>query len=74
MSNQSLKIKRELVITENKYIYNKLMNLNLDPFTTGENEDTTRIHIRVQQRNGRLCFTTIQGYYKLLLLLSLLIS
>jgi hypothetical protein len=69
-----LKIKRELVITtENKYIYNKLMNLNLDPFTIGENnEDTTRIHIRVQQRNGRLCFTTIQGYYKLLL--SLLLS
>ena len=53
----------------------KNLNSALDPFAKGETgKDTSKIHVRVQQRNGRLCFTTIQGYYKLLLLLSLLIS
>jgi translation initiation factor 1 (eIF-1/SUI1) len=41
-----------------------IRNLNsaLDPFTKGETgKDTSKIHVRVQQRNGRKCITTIQG-------------
>mmetsp|Transcript_41621 Transcript_41621/g.69244 ORF Transcript_41621/g.69244 Transcript_41621/m.69244 type:complete len:113 (+) Transcript_41621:265-603(+) len=39
---------------------------NTDPFATavdGDDEDTQKdlVHIRVQQRNGRKCITTIQG-------------
>ena len=34
----------------------------LDPFAKQEeSKDTSKIHIRVQQRNGRKCITTIQG-------------
>jgi translation initiation factor 1 len=33
----------------------------LDPFASGGNKDTTKVHIRVQQRNGRKCITTVQG-------------
>jgi translation initiation factor 1 len=33
-----------------------------DPFTTKETgRDNSKIHIRVQQRNGRKCITTVQG-------------
>ena len=41
-----------------------IRNLNsaLDPFSKGETgKDTSKIHVRVQQRNGRKCITTIQG-------------
>ena len=41
-----------------------IRNLNsaLDPFAKGETgKDTSKIHVRVQQRNGRKCITTIQG-------------
>ena len=43
-----------------------IRNLNsaLDPFAKGETgKDTSKIHVRVQQRNGRKCITTIQGKY-----------
>lgn len=33
----------------------------LDPFTTNAGKDNSKIHIRVQQRNGRKCITTVQG-------------
>lgn len=33
-----------------------------DPFATKEvGKDNSKIHVRVQQRNGRKCITTIQG-------------
>jgi len=33
-----------------------------DPFSGAETgKDTSKIHIRVQQRNGRKCITTVQG-------------
>jgi translation initiation factor 1 len=33
-----------------------------DPFALKEDgKDNTKIHIRVQQRNGRKCITTVQG-------------
>jgi translation initiation factor 1 len=33
-----------------------------DPFATQETgRDNSKIHIRVQQRNGRKCITTVQG-------------
>ena len=33
-----------------------------DPFATKETgRDNSKIHIRVQQRNGRKCITTVQG-------------
>ncbi len=34
-----------------------------DPFASrdGEGKDSSKIHVRVQQRNGRKCITTIQG-------------
>lgn len=41
-----------------------IRNLNSasDPFAKGETgKDTSKIHVRVQQRNGRKCITTIQG-------------
>jgi len=35
----------------------------IDPFSTkeGDNKDSSKIHIRVQQRSGRKCLTTVQG-------------
>ena len=32
-----------------------------DPFTSNAGKDNSKIHIRVQQRNGRKCITTVQG-------------
>mmetsp|Transcript_8060 Transcript_8060/g.13413 ORF Transcript_8060/g.13413 Transcript_8060/m.13413 type:complete len:107 (-) Transcript_8060:2106-2426(-) len=32
-----------------------------DPFTNQPGKDTSKIHIRMQQRNGRKCITTVQG-------------
>eukprot|EP01038_Epipyxis_sp_PR26KG_P004360 gene4360-6168_t len=32
-----------------------------DPFAIQQGRDTGKIHIRMQQRNGRKCITTIQG-------------
>ena len=35
---------------------------SLDPFATNhDTKDNSKIHVRVQQRNGRKCITTIQG-------------
>ena len=47
-----------------------IRNLNsaLDPFAKGETgKDTSKIHVRVQQRNGRKCITTIQGTTRFLM-------
>lgn len=33
----------------------------LDPFSSDTGKDTSKIHIRVQQRSGRKCITTVQG-------------
>jgi translation initiation factor 1 len=32
-----------------------------DPFVVDAEKDNSKVHIRVQQRNGRKCITTIQG-------------
>lgn len=33
-----------------------------DPFAkSDQGKDTSKIHVRVQQRNGRKCITTVQG-------------
>lgn len=32
-----------------------------DPFAANTGKDTSKVHVRVQQRNGRKCITTIQG-------------
>mmetsp|Transcript_21691 Transcript_21691/g.31565 ORF Transcript_21691/g.31565 Transcript_21691/m.31565 type:complete len:107 (-) Transcript_21691:143-463(-) len=32
-----------------------------DPFADKEDDKGSKIHVRVQQRNGRKCITTIQG-------------
>ena len=32
-----------------------------DPFAVEAGKDNTKVHIRVQQRNGRKCITTVQG-------------
>ncbi|KAJ1404131.1 translation initiation factor sui1-like protein [Ochromonadaceae sp. CCMP2298] len=32
-----------------------------DPFLKDDGKDNSKIHIRVQQRNGRKCITTVQG-------------
>jgi translation initiation factor 1 len=33
-----------------------------DPFSSkNDDKDNTKIHVRVQQRNGRKCITTVQG-------------
>jgi len=38
------------------------MIYTIDPFSGAETgKDTSKIHIRVQQRNGRKCITTVQG-------------
>jgi len=42
------------------------MNINnfvqaSDPFAIESGKDNSKIHVRVQQRNGRKCITTIQG-------------
>jgi translation initiation factor 1 len=37
-------------------------HFSVDPFALKEDgKDNTKIHIRVQQRNGRKCITTVQG-------------
>jgi translation initiation factor 1 len=33
----------------------------LDPFAVDAGKDNSKVHVRVQQRNGRKCITTIQG-------------
>lgn len=39
-----------------------LLIVCLDPFAVQEDgKDNSKIHIRVQQRNGRKCITTVQG-------------
>ena len=42
---------------------NRSIFIYLDPFasSSSESKDTSKIHIRVQQRNGRKCITTVQG-------------
>jgi translation initiation factor 1 len=32
-----------------------------DPFAVEQGKDHSKIHVRVQQRNGRKCITTIEG-------------
>jgi translation initiation factor 1 len=32
-----------------------------DPFSSGSGGRGSKIHVRIQQRNGRKCITTIQG-------------
>lgn len=44
----------------------QLSNLNIDPFADAgaadlEKKDESKVHIRIQQRNGRKTLTTIQG-------------
>jgi translation initiation factor 1 len=44
-------------------LFSKLtINIFSDPFAVQEDgKDNSKIHVRVQQRNGRKCITTIQG-------------
>lgn len=32
-----------------------------DPFAVESNKDNSKVHVRVQQRSGRKCITTVQG-------------
>ena len=34
---------------------------DLDPFGSNSIENNNKVHIRIQQRNGKKCITTIQG-------------
>jgi len=34
---------------------------DLDPFGSNSIENNIKVHIRIQQRNGKKCITTIQG-------------
>mmetsp|Transcript_7518 Transcript_7518/g.6737 ORF Transcript_7518/g.6737 Transcript_7518/m.6737 type:complete len:107 (-) Transcript_7518:53-373(-) len=38
----------------------KFANAN-DPFAVEQGKDSSKVHVRVQQRSGRKCITTIQG-------------
>lgn len=40
---------------------NIFLNQNSDPFAIESGKDNSKIHLRVQQRSGRKCITTIQG-------------
>lgn len=33
----------------------------IDPFSLDAGRDNSKVHVRVQQRNGRKCITTVQG-------------
>ena len=39
-----------------------VISFGADPFSSkNDDKDNTKIHVRVQQRNGRKCITTVQG-------------
>ena len=44
------------------FLWNQIsLNFISDPFAVEASKDNTKVHIRVQQRNGRKCITTVQG-------------